>query len=1027
VSGTIPDQEARTRFASELDGNFSVIAPAGVGKTRSIVDRVAAIAAAENAEDILPRLAVVTYTNKAADEMRQRARNRILEQEGGALRIGLFNRAFFGTIHGFCLGLLSRHGRHLGLPGTLQHIAGDSETLAWTRFLRRLQLPDDRLEMSPSDWTELTRRIPADSLVELGRKAPGPVRAPALTGPCPDVDVKPVLDFPEKGRGADNIRLGKHLAGEYVRLCGAGAAFVPLPERPGEAREFREAWNDAFAPVKEWLGAASLIVADRVSNAFLDFRVREGTLTYADQILLVLHLLRKPDTARLLRAHRWVILLDEAQDTDPVQFRVLLELARPPDTEPDWIEAGGPPPDRGRFCMVGDPQQSIYSRRANLDFYKKVRERLVESGAADELVFQVTFRCSRNVISFANAACPAMLNGLGGQVMYVPLMPRPDAPDGGVVRLPLMQSAPPETAGRPRAADSAEAEANQVAEWLARLTPQRMGIADWSKAAIICMRHSWLDTFETALKKAGLGFVRRSQQAIHGDDPAFAWMTALLRIFTHPDDGFETVGVLREVFGISDDALFRFGHGESGAFRLREDADSASPTGRAISALASLRLSCSALPLYDAAREVVCQAQLAARLRAIGAHEPEASLRRLLLLAADAETRGLTIADWAGELEQLYGEEIEPEPGATNEINLITGHASKGLEWDVVIIPFLFRQIHHKDDPYPRLITAPDESASPAFDSSWIGEDLKTAITAAGAREDQRLMYVAMTRARSFLVLVDDRTLFPKDKGSLGERLGLIESAPDAWKRLPCEPPPRKRAAARKPPGKHARPKTPVPVKAEEFELAASNARNFPRRILPHTLAKSTADHEPETELLKLEDGETTSAIEYGLWWHSLMESLDWRSRASWDASFSTALASCPDTGRAKADWDRFIRSELAAILSAPGAAISTEVPFILPRLPDSSVEGFIDLVAATAEHGPWLVIDWKTNLPGPGGMAALAEIYAPQLNAYREAMSACMPGREFKALLYSTSLGKHVEIVPATGSIPAPDLSLRS
>ena len=70
----LSDQSDRRRFADELDRNFSVVASAGSGKTRAITDRVLQIARAPNARDILPRLVVVTFTNRAADEMQQRTR-----------------------------------------------------------------------------------------------------------------------------------------------------------------------------------------------------------------------------------------------------------------------------------------------------------------------------------------------------------------------------------------------------------------------------------------------------------------------------------------------------------------------------------------------------------------------------------------------------------------------------------------------------------------------------------------------------------------------------------------------------------------------------------------------------------------------------------------------------------------------------------------------------------------------------------------------------------------------------------------
>src|SRR3989440_12484741 len=95
----IADQEARERFACELDRNFSVVASAGSGKTRAITDRVLQIARAPNAREILPQLVVVTFTNRAADEMQQRTRQQILEDKLPPEIVSAFNRAFFGTIH----------------------------------------------------------------------------------------------------------------------------------------------------------------------------------------------------------------------------------------------------------------------------------------------------------------------------------------------------------------------------------------------------------------------------------------------------------------------------------------------------------------------------------------------------------------------------------------------------------------------------------------------------------------------------------------------------------------------------------------------------------------------------------------------------------------------------------------------------------------------------------------------------------------------------------------------------------------
>src|ERR1700730_11697145 len=77
---TSRDASARARFASELDRNFSVVASAGSGKTTAITQRVLSIARSTKAAEIMPRLIVVTFTNRAADEMQQRTRQALLQE-----------------------------------------------------------------------------------------------------------------------------------------------------------------------------------------------------------------------------------------------------------------------------------------------------------------------------------------------------------------------------------------------------------------------------------------------------------------------------------------------------------------------------------------------------------------------------------------------------------------------------------------------------------------------------------------------------------------------------------------------------------------------------------------------------------------------------------------------------------------------------------------------------------------------------------------------------------------------------------
>src|SRR5213595_3464254 len=126
------DESARARFASELDRNFSVVASAGSGKTTAITQRVLSIARSPNAADSLPYLVVVTFTNRAADEMQQRTRQALLQEHLRQEVQTAFNRAFFGTIHSFCMKLLTDFGHYLGMPAPLELVEGDDDL--WQEF-----------------------------------------------------------------------------------------------------------------------------------------------------------------------------------------------------------------------------------------------------------------------------------------------------------------------------------------------------------------------------------------------------------------------------------------------------------------------------------------------------------------------------------------------------------------------------------------------------------------------------------------------------------------------------------------------------------------------------------------------------------------------------------------------------------------------------------------------------------------------------------------------------------------------------
>src|SRR5262245_52573529 len=194
------DESARATYANELDCNFSVVASAGSGKTTAITQRILSIAHSPKAVEILPRLVVVTFTNRAADEMQQRTRQALLEEHFRQEVRTAFNRAFFGTIHSFCLKLLTDFGHYLGLPGPLELVEDDDDL--WQEFAQN-QTRIGR-SLGKKDRAMLLRFVQARDLMELARRARSSVlQAPGLSA-CPPLDFAEVYQQTDHA-GRDNI------------------------------------------------------------------------------------------------------------------------------------------------------------------------------------------------------------------------------------------------------------------------------------------------------------------------------------------------------------------------------------------------------------------------------------------------------------------------------------------------------------------------------------------------------------------------------------------------------------------------------------------------------------------------------------------------------------------------------------------------------------------------------------------------------------------------------------------------------
>ena len=1013
------DEDARQCFACQLNRNFSVVASAGSGKTRAITNRVVEIARSSLALEWLPQLVVVTYTNRAANEMQQRARQQILEDPKLSKRpevVDAFNRAFFGTIHSFCMKLLSTHGHHLGLPQTLELITDDTDL--WNQFVQQYaavgrSLPEETRRL-------LLRHMQARQLMELAHNTEIDLTAVELQMPYPDADFTKVYTANEKP--SSNIAKAKAELERWEKRWRDTDEFVPWSPCATTSKEFVRVWRDAFRPLRDWVNAYALCVAAEVQRDYRQYRLERGLVKYADQVSLAGELMRVPDVVRRIRENNYRVILDEAQDTDPQQFFVLLEVARSTDATGAWMEdpAGTAGPRHGHFCMVGDFQQSIYRDPADLTRYRELHGVLVSTGAAQELKFSVTFRLDTAQLNFVNATFDEILNDEAGQVAFVELNPRPDVLPGQVIRFDFgcdVDLSLPES-------QRALLEARELATWLQNISLQSLRAESWRQVAILCPRKAWLRTLRDALSNRSLPVEVHSESDREGENPAYAWLTALLTIMSDPNASYEIVGVLREIFGLSDDDLHRFSQSDPARFQIREHTSGNSVVAKTLNSLSRIRKAIAQQAVFTAVREIVRCTQLRERLRSLPEEEfgdSSSELDKLLSLSANAEARGLSLTDFAESLRTQFHATRETHPSPRDAIQLITAHKAKGSEWQAVIVPFLTREVRDRHPPYPyaiRNVNAPGVKI--IFDPTDFDES-KEELKQIDRQEMERLLYVALTRAKHTLVLAFDRQFFlnSRRKFHRNSQISLLRAgdgecncetvAALSNKTLECtETHHRQRSAT-------------IGHVSEQFgtrefgwiDDARREATRFVHTMVPSKFAQeqqieseATADAwveiEPELRPPRVEN----PATRYGIWWHEFAQKIPWRSdRDMWRATFEANLPGSPEPARSKREWELLAKyaSDHPEFFAAN---IFAEMPFFWRMDEQKCLEGLIDVALFQPDEKKWFVLDWKTNRVVRDELESLRVEYRPQIAAYWKAITemSCLP---VSAGIYSTATGE--------------------
>ncbi|MGD0072824.1 MAG: UvrD-helicase domain-containing protein [Candidatus Binataceae bacterium] len=492
---TLADQSARDRIANDLDTTLVIEAAAGTGKTTALVSRI--VAAVGSGRATLDRIVAVTFTEKAAGELKLRLRSEIERarqspdapverRERLQKSLEHLEQARIGTIHSFCADLIREKPVEAGVDPLFQVAAEDEAgallgrafdrwfeaTLAEPgpgvrRILRRRESHRDgprailrRIARELCEWRDFDspwRHEPFAREAEIDAVI-AELRAVGELADSGDPDdwLTQALDgirrFAREATRLETVRgrdydaleaqileLLKGGFGKYWRWRGYGPSFGDLARN--DVIERRGNLHERLKNFRAASGAdlAPLIREELwpVVDSYQELKRRAGKLDFMDLLLIARDLIRDNAALRADLQRRFThIFIDEFQDTDPLQAEILLLLSSDDPAESDWRRGR---PIAGKLFIVGDPKQSIYRfRRADVSLYQRVKRQLIERGAALEHL-TVSFRAVPPLQRMANAAFAPLMVESATQAAYEPLNPwrGGDESQPAIVALPV--------------------------------------------------------------------------------------------------------------------------------------------------------------------------------------------------------------------------------------------------------------------------------------------------------------------------------------------------------------------------------------------------------------------------------------------------------------------------------------------------------------------------------------------------------------------------------------------------------------
>ncbi len=819
----LKDSQARGKIRKELDISFFVEAGAGSGKTYCLVERLVNLIKSGNAA--IEHIVAVTFTRKAAAELNERFQIGLEDalkkngpkSERDNIRTALSNleQIFIGTIHSFCAKILRERPVEAGVDPGFTEIEESQDLIfaerIWSQYIESAELDQNStlkfiqdIDIRVSDLKDIYFKFihhPDVKIVAVEVDKPDFTDTKKVIRELIDF-FKGIIPEIEPDNGWDKLQKMIRKSGKLIDsgYMDSDRKFIELlnelSKKPsitqnrwmdGNSKSYLEKMDkfqeEIMKPaLKCWQEYVHKPLVDFISEGagyYRQWRKDHSILNFSDLLINTAELLRDNAEVRGYFKKRFThILVDEFQDTDPVQAEIILFLTGSNNEEDNWKNII---PSPGSLFVVGDPKQSIYRfRRADIDIYNLVKGIFKGSGG-EVLNLYSNFRSlpfmQETVADVFKSILPEKETRY--QAKYSPLntvKPLNDKCLSGVIENPIGKVC------RDNAVGIAKIDAVRLANWIKNAIGgggfmlqddnEKAVKPDPGDFLILTRYKKSLKIYARALDMLGIPYDISGGESFSGSSE----LAEIYRLFKAIEDERDPVALITALrgmfFGISDDRLYRFKKAGGVFSYYSEVPDGFDEFTRAYNLLKGYR------EIVRSYEPVIAAGMIIERIGVLPlAICEEEGLRRAgnifkaLELLKDRRSDGLDVfGDLVNDLRELLeGSGIESmslTSTGVDSIRIMNLHKAKGLESPIVVLADPmgagadFEPDHHitrtgdsKAMGY-FTITKPVGSYGSSINAlppDWDGKIKEEKLYEEA--EKRRLEYVAVTRAKNILVV----------------------------------------------------------------------------------------------------------------------------------------------------------------------------------------------------------------------------------------------------------------------------------